>query len=45
MKKAILKNFAIFKGKHLRWSLLLVNLQAFRPETLLKRDSDTDVFL
>ena len=24
----VLKNFAIFTGKHLRWSLLLIKLQA-----------------
>ena len=31
IKKAVLKNFAIFTGKHLCWSLFLVKLQAFRP--------------
>ena len=31
MKKAVLKNFALFTGKHLCWSLLL------RFATLLKR--------
>ena len=30
-KKAVLKNFAIFAGKHLCWSLFLIKLQAFRP--------------
>ena len=40
-----LKNFAIFTGKHLRWSLFLIMLQAFRPATLLKKDSDRGVFL
>ena len=29
-KKANLKNFAIFTGKHLCWSLSLIKLQAFR---------------
>ena len=29
-KKAALKNFAIFTGKHLCWSLFLIKLQAFR---------------
>ena len=45
MKKCFLKNFAIFTGKHLCWSLFLIKLklQAFRPATLLKRDSNTDV--
>ena len=44
-KKAILKNFVTFTGKRLCWSLFLIKLQAFRPETLLKRDSNTSVFL
>ena len=30
-------HFAIFTGKHLRWSLFLIKLQAFRPDS--KRDS------
>ena len=29
IKKAVLKNLAIFTGKHQRWSLSLINLQAF----------------
>ena len=37
IKKAVLKNFAIFTGKHQCWSLFLVKL--------LKRDSNTGVFL
>ena len=40
IKKAVLKNFAIFTGKHLCWSLFLV-----RPATLLKRDYNLGVFL
>ena len=36
IEKAILKNFAIFTGKHLCWSLLLIDLQASRPATFLK---------
>ena len=39
------KNFAILTGKHLCWCLFLIKLQAVRPTTLLKRDSNTDVFL
>ena len=39
------KNFANFTGKHLCWSLFLIKLQDFRAETLLKRDSNTGVFL
>ena len=40
-KIGFLTNFEIFIGKHLYWILFLINLQA----TLLKRDSDTGVFL
>ena len=42
---AVFKKFANFTGKHLRWTLLLIKLQALRPATLLKRDSNTGVFL
>ena len=45
VKKIVPKNFAIFTGKHLCWSLFLINLQAFRSTALLKRDSNTGVFL
>ena len=41
IEKAVLKNFTIFTGKHLCWSLLLRHLRASRPATFLKRDSDT----
>ena len=34
IEKSVLKNFAIFTGKQLRWSL---DLQALRPATLFKR--------
>ena len=44
IEKAVLKNFAIFTGKHLSWSLLLIDLQASRPATFLKRDSNTPMF-
>ena len=37
-EKAVLKNFVIFTGKHLCWSLFLLKLQAFK--SLLKRDSN-----
>ena len=43
--KTGLKNFANFTGKHLYWSLFLIKLEALRPSTLLKRDSNTGVFL
>ena len=45
MEKGVLKNFANFSGKHLRWSLLLIKRQDFWIVTLLKRDSNTGVFL
>ena len=42
-KKVFLEFIANFTGKHLYWSLCLIKLQAFRPTTLLQRDS-TGVF-
>ena len=44
-KLDVLKNFASLTGKHLCWSLILIKLQALRPATLLKTDSNTSVFL
>ena len=44
-KIGVLRNFAIFTGKHLHLSNFLIKLQAFKPATLLKRDSNTGVFL
>ena len=41
----VLKNFANFTGKPLRWSLFFTKLQAFRPATPLKKDSYTGNFL
>ena len=41
-KISVLKNFAIFTGKHLCWSYFLIELQ--RPAILLKRDSNTVSF-
>ena len=41
----VLKNFAIFTGKHLCWSLFLIKLQDWNPATLIKGDSNTGVFL
>ena len=40
LKKTVLKNFALFTGKHLCWSIFLI-----RPATLLKRGTSTGVFL
>ena len=39
IKKAVLKNFEIFTGKHLCWSF-----QSFRPATLSKTDFKKQVF-
>ena len=44
-KIGVLKNFAIFTGKDLYWSLFLKKLQAFRFTTLLKRGYLTGAFL
>ena len=44
VKKDVLKRFANFT-KHPCWSLFLIKLHAFRPATLLKRDSNTGVLL
>ena len=43
-KIGTLKNFTMFTGKQ-SWRLFLIKLQTFRPVTLLKRDSITDVFV
>ena len=45
VKKGVLKNFANFTGKHLCRSVSVITLQPFRPATLLRRDSNTAVFL
>ena len=39
LKIGVFKNFAIFTGKQLCWSLFLIKLLGFRPATLFKRDS------
>ena len=44
-EKGVLKNFAMFSGKHLGRSLFLIKLQVFMPTTSLKRYSSTGVFL
>ena len=43
-KITVLKNFKIFTGKHLCWSLFLIKFQSWWPATLLKRNSNTGVF-
>ena len=45
IKKFVLKKFAIFTGKHRCWSLFSIQLQDWRPTTLLKRGSNPGVFL
>ena len=40
----VLKDFAIFTGKHLCWSLFLIMLQALISASLSERDSITGVF-
>ena len=45
IKIGVLRNFPIFRGKYLCWSLFLIKLQAFRLAILFKRDSNTCVFL
>ena len=44
-KIGVIKNFANFTEKHLSWSPILIKLQALRPVTFLKGDSNTDVSL
>ena len=44
-KKTVLKKFAIVTGKHLYWSIYLIILQKLNDSTLLKRESNTGVFL
>ena len=44
-KVGVLKELAIFTGKHLCLSLFLIMLQAWRYATLLKRDSYTGLLL
>ena len=39
------RNFTIFTGKQLCWSLFLIKLYTFRPEILLKIDFNAGVFL
>ena len=44
-EKGVLKNLINFTGKHLCWSLFVTELWAFNSAYLLKRDSNTVVFL
>ena len=45
MKKGVLRNFSDILGKHLCHSLFFNKVAGLKPATLLKRDSDTGVFL
>ena len=45
IKKAVLKNLAIFSVKHLCWSLFLIKLPTRSPAIFLKGDTNTSVFL
>ena len=44
-KKEVFKKIAIFTGKPLCWSLFVMRLPAYKPANLLKRDSNTSIFL
>ena len=44
-KIGVLKNFTMFKGKHLCWSYFLIQLQGWRPAIVLKRDFNTGALL
>ena len=41
----VLRNFANLTGEQVCWGLFLTKLQAWTPVTLLKRNSNTSVFL
>ena len=40
-KIEVFKNFAMLTGKHLCWSVFKINLLAYKPANLFKRDSST----
>ena len=44
IKKALLKNIAIFTGKHLCWSLFLIKLEDLRACNFIKRETSPQVF-
>ena len=44
-KKEVFKKIAIFTGKPLCWSLFVMRLPAHKPANLIKRDSNTSIFL
>ena len=41
----VVKHFSNLTGKHLCWSSFLIELQAWGPANLLKRDSNTGILL
>ena len=43
-EKGVLESFTKFTGKHLCWSLFFNKVAGLRPESLLKRDSNSGVF-
>ena len=45
VQTGVLKNFTIFTRKHMCWSLFKIKFQGYSSETLLKRNSNTGVFL
>ena len=45
LKIGVLKNFAMFTGKHLPWRFFSIGLLACRTATLSKRGSNTGAFL
>ena len=40
----VLKNLAMFTGKHLYWSYFLIYSQSWKTAIVLKRDSNTSAF-
>ena len=44
-KIEVFKNFAIITEKHLCCSVFMIKLPAYKPANLLKRDSNTSIFL
>ena len=45
LQNSCFKTFTDFTGKHLCWNLFLINLLSWWAATLLKRDSNTNVFV
>ena len=46
LQNSVIRNFAIFTGKHLFWRVFLIKLQALRPATLFNlvlKDTSTQV--